>query len=48
VSRIFIHTAGLIGIHPFGKRVFQSHLSEVCPETNLIFTGEHTGEFFIG
>jgi anti-anti-sigma regulatory factor len=45
VGRIFIHTAELKDIHPFGRGVFHNHLSEINPETSLLFTGEHSSDF---
>ncbi|RLC28240.1 MAG: hypothetical protein DRH56_00445 [Deltaproteobacteria bacterium] len=41
-TRIFVHTSRLRSIHPFGRNVFQSHLSGIAgPERSLVFTGEN-------
>ena len=45
ISRIFVHTSGLKGIHFFGLHVFHSHLckhgSEYIP---ILFTGENANQ----
>jgi hypothetical protein len=44
--RIFIHTAGLKEIHPFGKAIFEKNLSMFKKhKIELIFTGEHASQF---
>jgi hypothetical protein len=42
--RIFIHTAGLNTVHPFGKAVFQNNFPFKNQEIEVIFTGEHAAE----
>ena len=40
-NRLFIHTDGLKDVHPFGKAVFQSNLSDIDPlPGGFVFTGE--------
>jgi hypothetical protein len=42
--RIFIHTAGVNTVHPFGKAVFQNNFPFKNQEIEVIFTGEHAAE----
>jgi hypothetical protein len=43
---IFIHTAGLKEIHPFGKAIFERNLPMFKNlDTKIIFTGEHAADF---
>jgi len=40
-NRVFIHTGGLIDVHPFGRAVFRDHLPEIGPlPGGFILAGE--------
>jgi len=44
-SRVFIHTAGLNEIDPFGQSLFRSHFNELkAIATPFLFTGEKAFE----
>jgi hypothetical protein len=44
--RIFIHTASLKEIHPFGKAILEKNLSMFKrQDIKIIFTGEHAAQF---
>jgi anti-anti-sigma regulatory factor len=44
--RIFIHTASLNEIHPFGKAILEKNLSMFTKQDiKIIFTGEHAARF---
>jgi anti-anti-sigma regulatory factor len=44
--RIFIHTAGLKEIHPFGKAILEKNLFMFKKQDiEVIFTGEHASQF---
>ena len=41
-NKVFIHTAGLKAVHPFGKAVFHNNFNEVTKQDiKFIFTGEN-------
>jgi anti-anti-sigma regulatory factor len=44
--RIFIHTANLKEIHPFGKAILEKNLSMFNKQDiEIVFTGEHAAQF---
>jgi hypothetical protein len=48
-SRVFIHTAGLNEIDPFGQSLFRSHFNELkAKSVSFLFTGEKAFELAPG
>jgi hypothetical protein len=45
INRIFIHTNCLKHVHPFGREVFQRHISPPLGKSiRIVFTGEKASE----